>query len=83
MAKRKLHLGGREVTGEEIEFEAEREAWNTYVLHDGTALKLKVVLSEVFRVEGEYAPNGDPLYMANASLIVSTNAPENLKKKLG
>lgn len=83
MARRKLNLGGREVTAEEIEFEAEREVWNAYILHDGTALKLKTVLSEVLRVEGEYAPNGDPLYAVNASVVVSTNAPENLKRKSG
>ncbi len=66
---------------EEVEFEAEREGWNIYVLHDGTTLKLKAVLSEVLRVEGEYAPNGDPLYTANATIVVATNAPESLKRK--
>jgi hypothetical protein len=84
MPKRKITLGNREVMAEEVEFEAERpEAWNTYILHDGTSLKIKAVLSEVLRVEGEYAPNGDPLYLSNASLVVSTNAPENLKRKQG
>ena len=68
---------------EEVEFEAEREGWNTYILHDGTTLKLKAVLSEVLKVEGEYAPNGDPLYTATASIVVATNAPESLKRKSG
>jgi hypothetical protein len=81
MAKRKIKLGNSEVTAEEIEFEPEKESWNVYALHDGTTLKLRTVLAEVLRVEGQYAPNGDPVYVVNASTIVNTNAPEQLKKK--
>jgi len=36
----------------------------------------------VLRVEGAFTPNGDPLYQANASLVVSTNAPESLRRKV-
>ncbi len=82
MAKRKVTLpGGQEVMAEEIEFESERENWNTYALHDGTTLKIKAVLAEVLRVEGMYAPNGDPLYIVNASPVVSSHSPENLRRK--
>ncbi len=81
MAKRKITLGDREFMAEEIPFETDRENWNTYILQDGTTLKLKTVLAEVLRVEGQHTPNGDPLYVINASNIVSTNSPESLKKK--
>ena len=83
MPKRKIKLGDQEVMAEEITFEVEREEWNHYILHDGTTIKLKTVLAEVLRVEGRYAPNGDPLYIVNAQPVVSTNAPENLKRKPG
>jgi hypothetical protein len=81
MSKRKIKLGEQEVNAEEIPFEVEREDWNTYILHDGTKLKLKSVLAEVLRVEGMYAPNGEPVYVVNASPVVSTNSPEQLKRK--
>jgi hypothetical protein len=82
MAKRKVNLGGQEFMAEEIEFEPESaESWNTYALHDGTKLKVKAVLADVLRVDGQFAPNGDPLYTINASLIVTANAPESLKRK--
>ena len=82
MAKRKVNLGEQEFMAEEVEFESESgEKWNSYVLHDGTALKLKVVLADVLRVDGQYAPNGDPLYTINASIIAATNAPEHMKRK--
>jgi hypothetical protein len=82
MAKRKIRLGENEFMAEEIEFEApDGERWNKYILHDGTELKLKAVVAEILRVEGQYAPNGDPLYSVNASLVINSNAPENLKRK--
>ncbi len=83
MAKRRIKFGDQEVMAEEIQFETQHEAWNEYILHDGTTLKLKTVLAEVFRVDGMYAPNGDPVYVVNAQPVVSTNAPDNLKRKPG
>lgn len=67
---------------QEVEFESDTpEKWNTYVLHDGTTLKVKAILAEVLRVDGQYAPNGDPVYTVNASIVVSSNAPESLRRK--
>ena len=81
MAKRKVYLGGQEFMADEVEFEAESEKWNTYILHDGTQLKLKAVLAEVLRVEGQFTPTGEPLYTVNASIVLSTNSPDGLRKK--
>jgi hypothetical protein len=54
MAKRKINLGGQEFMADEVEFESESsEKWNSYILHDGTTLKLKVVLADVLRVEDQ------------------------------
>ncbi len=68
--------------GEEIEFETERESWNIYVLGDGTKLKLKCVAASIIRLD-EYLPNGDPMYLVNASNVVATDVPDQLKKKVG
>ena len=81
MAKRKVNVGGQEMVAEDIPFEAEREGWNVYILEDGTTLKLRTVLAEVFRVEGAYAPNGDPMYVVNANPVMAVNAPDSLKRK--
>lgn len=82
MAKRKIRLGENEFMAEEVEFEVpDGEKWNKYILHDGTELKLKAVVAEILRVEGQYNQNGDPVYTVNASLILNSNSPENLKRK--
>lgn len=81
MAQKKAYnVGGRDIMGQDIPFEAERESWNTYVLEDGTTLKMKAVVSGVIRLD-EYLPNGDPMYLVNASNVVATDVPEGLKKK--
>jgi hypothetical protein len=81
MTKRKLNVGGQEVFGESVEFETEKESWNVYILHDGTTLKLKAVLAEIFRVDGVFDPNGQPLYVVNANPVMSVDAPEQLRQK--
>jgi hypothetical protein len=81
MAKRKLNVAGQELWGESVDFETDKESWNSYILHDGTTLKLKTVLAEVFRVEGLFDPNGQPTYVVNANPVMSVDAPDNLKKK--
>lgn len=81
MPKRKVNLGGKEYTAEVLEFETLREGWNSYALEDGTELKLKAVVTDIVRLDGAYAPNGDPLYMVQSSNIVATNVPEGLKRQ--
>ena len=82
MAKRRVNLGGQEFMAEEVEFEPqEPEKWNTYALHDGSTLKVKAIVADVLRVEGQYGPTGDPMYTVNAQIVVATNSPESLRKK--
>ena len=33
------------VDAEVVDFEADKEQWSTYILHDGTALKVKAVVT--------------------------------------
>ena len=80
MARRKVNLQGQDIWGEEVEFETEGETFNTYILHDGTRLKIKTVVTEVLRLEA-HKPDGDPLYLVNSTNIVSAVVPESLKKK--
>lgn len=72
---------GREHDATIINFEPDRENFSTYLLEDGTTLKLKAVLTEVVRVDGEYMANGDPVYAVQAAQIVAVTAPEHLRRK--
>jgi hypothetical protein len=83
MGKRKVNLGGQDFMAEEIEFQPDQngERWSTYLLHDGTTLKIKAIVADILRIEGQYSPNGDPVYTVNASMIVNTHSPDTLRKK--
>ncbi len=78
--RRKINFQGRMVDAEIVDFEADKEQWSTYILHDGTALKVKAVVTEVARLEGVYDQKGDPVYLIQASQIMHVNAPENLRR---
>jgi hypothetical protein len=78
--RRKMNFQGRTVDVEIIEFEADKEQWSTYLLHDGSSLKVKAVVTEVARIEGMYDQKGDPVYMIQASQIMHVNAPESLRR---
>jgi hypothetical protein len=78
--RRKINFQGRMVDAEIVDFEADKEQWSTYILHDGTALKVKAVVTEVARLEGVYDQKGDPVYLIQASQIMHVNAPDNLRR---
>lgn len=78
--RRKMNFQGRVVDVEIVEFEADKEQWSTYVLHDGTSLKVKAVVTEVARIDGVYDQKGDPVYVIQASQIMHVNAPDVLRR---
>ncbi len=81
MSSRKINFQGEIRDAVSVDFEPERETFSTYILLDGSALKLKAVLTEVMRIEGVYAPNGDPVYLIQAAQIMSVSAPDSLRRK--
>ena len=80
MAKKMYTFQGKEIPGEEIEFEIEREGFNVYILQDGTKMKMKTVVSKIVRLEA-YKPDGEPLYLINSANVATADVPNRLKKK--
>jgi hypothetical protein len=79
--RRKINFQGREVYADSIDFEAEKEQWSTYILHDGSALKVKAVVTDVARLEGIFDQKGDPVYMIQASQVMHVTAPDSLRRQ--
>ena len=66
---------------EDIDFEEEKEMWNTYKLKDGSTLRTKLILTGVKRLK-KYAPDGTPLYVINSTNSVRVlNVPKILMGK--
>ena len=77
--KVKVPYQGRQVDGLEMEFKTKKEEWNEYEISDGSTLRLKPVIISIVKID-EYDPDGNPVYMAKATNVVSISAPENLRK---
>jgi hypothetical protein len=82
MAEEKVNInyGGRQVEATLIEVNQSGERWNEYFLEDGSVLKMKLVLKKVFRVDGEYDVEGNPVYVMQSTNVTTVSAPKNLKK---
>jgi len=77
----KVNFGGQECDGVPVETSQANEHWNQYLLDDGSLLKLKTVVTEVFRLLNEYDADGNPVYVVKSGNIVAVTAPDHLKKK--
>ncbi len=77
----KVSLDGKEYEAVRVEANQSTELWNQYLLDDGALLKLKTVVTELFRVKDLYDGSGNPVYVVKSGNIVTVIAPENLRKK--
>jgi hypothetical protein len=71
---------GREVDATEIGFRSSGEHWNEYLVDDGTVIRIKVIATEVMRIEDEYDADGNPLYLVKSGNVVAISAPEDLRR---
>lgn len=58
-----------------------KEMWVVYTLGDGTEIKLKLFLREVYKIVGQTSPAGDPSYILVHDAISHVNAPNVLETK--
>lgn len=71
---------GREVEATVRTFRTESEHFNEYLVDDNTVIKLKVVVTEILRAEGEYADDGNPAYLVRTQNVVAVDAPDEIRK---
>lgn len=76
-----INMGGRQVQATPVDVNQSGERWNEYFLEDGTVLKMKLVLKKVFKVEGEFDEEGNPVYVMQSTNVTSVSAPGDSKKK--
>lgn len=69
---------GQNVAGQLLEYDTISEPWSEYRCEDGTTLKLRVIASEIVRLD-QYS-QGDPVYMVKMSPVVAPDVPDELKE---
>lgn len=79
--KIKINFGSELVEAEPVSINQSNEYFNQYLLEDGTLLKMKLVATKVFRIEGRFDQEGNPLYFVQSTNVLSVDSPPQLKKK--
>ncbi len=79
--KRRVSYRGRDVDATSLKFTVEEEPWIEYTVEDGSKLKLRVITTEVLRVEGEFDPEGNPAYVLKSGNILVVTSPPDLREK--
>lgn len=83
MSTNKRHItlpDGREVEVTPLPYRPNTEHWNEYLIDDGSVVRIKLVVTEVLRIEGEHDPAGNPAYIVQSTNVVAVNAPDELKR---
>lgn len=82
--KRQIPLpDGRTVEGAVIRFQDAGEHWNEYLVDDGTVIRVKLVATEIVKVEGEWDQLGNPLYIVGSTNLAVVSSPDHLKRNGG
>lgn len=79
--KRKIPYKGELVEASVMPFQVGGEHWNEYLIDDGTVIRIKLVATDVLRVDGEYDPQGNPLYVIATTNVTTVSAPDNLRRE--
>lgn len=79
--KKKVPLpDGRVVEGTVMSFQTGGEHWNEYLVDDGTIVRVKLVVTDIIRLDGEYNAQGDPIYTVESTNVSAISAPEELRQ---
>ena len=85
MAERKVKMtipGLGAVEGTEVGMIESVERWTELRLDDGSVLRVKPVVMSVARVDGRYDPQGNPMYLLQATqTMVVASAPDHLRQQ--
>jgi len=71
--KIKMNLGGQVVEAEKMEFKPIDEAWSMYRLDDGTVVRIKLIVSEVFKLPAPDPLTGLPQLLVKSSNVMSVD----------
>ena len=72
---------GRDVDVTEIGYRTSGEYWNEYLADDGTVIRVKLIATEVLRLDGQFDQEGNPVYIVKTTNVTNVSAPENLRRQ--
>ena len=84
MAERRKSVrarGGKSIEGTVVEVTQSIERFSEINLEDGSTLRMKPVVTEVIRLDGQWDKDDNPAYVVKSTnVLVVVDSPPNLKK---
>lgn len=81
MTKAKVAVApGKLVAADRLEFKAISEPWSEFECEDGTRLRVRLLVSEIFRLEDQRTQEGDPVYLVKSTNLMTVEVPESLRQ---
>ena len=85
MAERKKTVrdrSGKSLVGTVVEVTQSTERFSEINLEDGTILRMKPVVTEVVRIDGQWDKDGNPAYsVRSTNILIVVESPTELRKK--
>ena len=78
MIKMKVNVEGKMIEAEKMSFKLVEDPWCVYRLEDGTLLKIKVMVAEVFRMPTKDPLTGLPNFIVKSTNLMSVDPPDKL-----
>jgi hypothetical protein len=79
--KKTIKLLGFDVKVSDVPIKSASESFAEYDLEDGSRIRVKFVASSFLRADGEYGPDGKPVYLVFSSPAVNViSSPDELMR---
>lgn len=75
--KKTIVLNGVDKQAELVDVVTASEPWSTLLLADGTRLRVKLVVTEVWRLLDEVNAAGEPVYVIHSTNVMNVQAGEH------
>lgn len=72
---------GPMVDASEVQVRESNDRWSEVTLEDGTVMRVKPNVMSAVRLDGQYDPDGNPMYGIKAAPVVTiVSSPDHLRK---
>ena len=69
--REKVPFGNQMVDATPLRFRSAGENWNEYLVDDGSVIRIKLVATDILRVDGQYDQQGNPIYVVKSSNVTT------------
>jgi len=66
-----------------MQFQAVLENFNEYLVQDGSVINIKLVVTEILKLDDAYDEQGQPVYLINSQNVTAISVPDELMKHPG